>query len=92
MEVAEIISKVLRTNLRGISAKLASQQPSPPPATLTDKSKDLSVFFIKRNESYGNYGSYRNYGNVAIKREQRLLADYAEREQRKDCEAGLIMG
>ena len=33
-----------------------------------------------------------NYGNVAIKREQRLLADYAEREQRKDCEAGLIMG
>ena len=31
-------------------------------------------------------------GNVAIKREQRLLADYAEHEQRKDCEAGLIMG
>ena len=42
----------------------------------------LSVF-------YGNYG---NNGNVAIKREQRLLADFAEREQRKDCEAGLIMG
>ena len=38
------------------------------------------------------YGSYRNYGNVAIKREQRLLADYAEHEQRKDCEAGLTMG
>ena len=31
-------------------------------------------------------------GNVAIKREQRLLADSAEREQRKDCEAGLILG
>ena len=31
-------------------------------------------------------------GNVAIKRGQRLLADYAEREQRKDCEAGLTMG
>ena len=28
-----------------------------------------------------------SYGNVAIKREQRLLADYAEHEQRKDCEA-----
>ena len=35
---------------------------------------------------------YGSDGNVAIKREQRLLADYAEREQRKDCEAGLIMG
>ena len=34
----------------------------------------------------------RNNGNVAIKRGQRLLADYAEHEQRKDCEAGLIMG
>ena len=33
-----------------------------------------------------------NYENVAIKREQRLLADYAEHEQRKDCEAGLIIG
>ena len=32
------------------------------------------------------------FGNVAIKREQRLLADYAEWEQRKDCEAGLIIG
>ena len=39
--------------------------------------------------SSGNDGSD---GNVAIKRGQRLLADYAEREQRKDCEAGLIMG
>ena len=36
--------------------------------------------------------SNRSNRNVAIKREQRLLADYAEREQRKDCEAGLIMG
>ncbi|MBQ6604661.1 MAG: hypothetical protein IIX17_03550 [Tidjanibacter sp.] len=36
--------------------------------------------------------SDRNYENVAIKREQRLLADYAEHEQRKDCEAGLIIG
>ena len=36
--------------------------------------------------------SNRNYGNVAIKRGQSLLADYAEHEQRKDCEAGLIMG
>ena len=46
------------------------------------------------NGSYGNYESYENYenfGNVAIKREQRLLADYAEQKQRKDCEAGLIM-
>ena len=34
----------------------------------------------------------RNNGNVAIKRGQRLLADYAEQEQRKDCEAGLTMG
>ena len=34
----------------------------------------------------------RSNRNVAIKREQRLLADYAEHEQRKDCEAGLIMG
>ena len=41
-------------------------------------------------ESYENYGNYENYENVAIKREQRLLADYAEHEQRKDCEAGLI--
>ena len=40
----------------------------------------------------GSDGKFGNYGNVAIKREQRLLADYAEREQRKDCEAGLIMG
>ena len=37
-------------------------------------------------------GSNGNNGNVAIKRGQRLLADYAEHEQRKDCEAGLIMG
>ena len=36
--------------------------------------------------------NYRNYGNVAIKREQRLLADYAEHKQRKDCESGLIIG
>ena len=43
-------------------------------------------------ENYGNYESNRNNGNVAIKREQRLLADYAEHEQRKDCEAGLIIG
>ena len=35
---------------------------------------------------------YGNYRNVAIKREQRLLADSAEHEQRKECEAGLIMG
>ena len=35
---------------------------------------------------------FGKFGNVAIKREQRLLADYAEREQRKDCEAGLIIG
>ena len=34
----------------------------------------------------------RSNRNVAIKREQRLLVDYAEHEQRKDCEAGLIMG
>ena len=46
-------------------------------------------FVDGNNGSYGNYG---NNGNVAIKRGQRLLADYAEREQRKDCEAGLIMG
>ena len=41
---------------------------------------------------YGGYGSNGNYENVAITREQRLLADFAEREQRKDCEAGLMMG
>ena len=34
----------------------------------------------------------RSNRNVAIKRGQRLLADYAEHEQRKECEAGLIMG
>ena len=34
----------------------------------------------------------RSNRNVAIKRGQRLLADYAEHEQRKDCEAGLIIG
>ena len=39
----------------------------------------------------GRVGNNRNNGNVAIKRGQRLLADYAEREQRKECEAGLIM-
>ena len=38
------------------------------------------------------YGNYGKFGNVAIKRGQRLLADYAEHEQRKDCEAGLMMG
>ena len=37
-----------------------------------------------------NLGNLRSLKNVAIKREQRLLADYAEREQQKDCEAGLI--
>ena len=40
----------------------------------------------------GNNGNYGSVGNVAIKRGQRLLADFAEREQRKDCEAELIMG
>ena len=40
----------------------------------------------------GNNRSNRNNGNVAIKRGQRLLAYYAEHEQRKDCEAGLTMG
>ena len=44
------------------------------------------IFFVRAGRSN------RSYGNVAIKREQRLLADYAEREQRKDCEAGLIIG
>ena len=46
----------------------------------------LSLFFVRAGRSN------RSYGNVAIKREQRLLADYAEHKQRKDCEAGLIMG
>ena len=40
--------------------------------------------------NYENYGNYENNGNFAIKREQRVLADYAEREQQKECEAGLI--
>ena len=40
----------------------------------------------------GRGGNNGNNGNVAIKRAQRLLADYAEQEQRKDCEAGLTMG
>ena len=40
----------------------------------------------------GSDGKFENYGNVAIKRGQSLLADYAEHEQRKDCEAGLIKG
>ena len=46
----------------------------------------------RSNRSNRNNGNNGNNGNVAIKRGQRLLADYAEREQRKDCEAGLIMG
>ena len=48
----------------------------------------MTFFYDESDGSDENNGSY---GNVAIKREQRLLADYAEREQRKDCEAGLIM-
>ena len=41
----------------------------------------------RRKEKGGNL---RSLENVAIKREQRLLADYAEQKQQKDCEAGLI--
>ena len=52
-------------------------------------SVELLPFFCRADRSNM---SDRNYENVAIKREQRLLADYAEHEQRKDCEAGLIMG
>ena len=86
-----IIIKVLRTNLIGITARTAQALTfESSPRYLVEKSKDFSTFFyIRRNGSYGNN---RSYGNVAIKRGQRLLADYAEREQRKDCEAGLIMG
>ena len=54
-----------------------------------------SQFFFRADRadrSNRSNRNYRNYGNVAIKRGQRLLADYAEHEQRKDCEAGLIMG
>ena len=40
----------------------------------------------------GNNRNNGNNGNAAIKRGQRLLADYAEHQQRKDCEAGLTMG
>ena len=43
-----------------------------------------------KDERLGNLRSLGSLENVAIKREQRLLADYAEREQQKDCEAGLI--
>ena len=50
---------------------------------------NYSHFFCRADRSNM---SNRNYENVAIKREQRLLADYAEHEQRKDCEAGLIIG
>ena len=52
----------------------------------------LSVFFGRAGRADRANRRNRSYGNVAIKRGQRLLADYAEREQRKDCEAGLIMG
>ena len=48
--------------------------------------------FKMQNSRFKIQNGLRVDGNVAIKREQRLLADYAEREQRKDCEAGLIMG
>ena len=48
----------------------------------------LSFFY----GSDGKFENNENNENVAIKRGQRLLADFAEREQRKDCEAGLIMG
>ena len=46
----------------------------------------------KRKEERGKRGEVGRLGNlenVAIKREQRLLADYAEQKQQKDCEAGL---
>ena len=46
----------------------------------------------RRREAKRDEERFGKFGNVAIKREQRLLADYAEREQRKDCEAGLMMG
>ena len=49
---------------------------------------NYTTFWVAGTTDYFN-GSYEN---VAIKREQRLLADYAERKQRKDCEAGLIIG
>ena len=55
--------------------------------TKKESNVELLSFF---DGSDGNNRNNENYGNVAIKREQRLLADYAEREQRKDCEAGLI--
>ena len=80
-----IISKVLRTNLiryhREDSASADLRVLSP---LLSGKIKRFFHFFFMESDG--------NYGNVAIKREQRLLADYAEQEQRKDCEAGLIMG
>ena len=47
---------------------------------------------VGNNRSNRSNRSNRNNGNVAIKRGQRMLADYAEHEQRKDCEAGLTMG
>ena len=58
-------------------------------------SNHSQVFFDRAgraDRSNRSYGNHRNNGNVAIKRGQSLLADYAEREQRKDCEAGLILG
>ena len=54
--------------------------------------KEMQNSKFKIQNDYGEDGNNGNNGNVAIKREQRLLADYAEREQRKDCEAGLIIG
>ena len=53
---------------------------------------NCSLFFDGSDGNYGSDGKFGNNENVAIKREQRLLADYAEQKQRKDCEAGLIMG
>ena len=50
------------------------------------------VFFRRADRNNRSNRNNRKYGNVAIKREQRLLADFAEHKQRKDCEAGLIMG
>ena len=68
-------------------------------ASATPKFKIQDSKFIKKESNVellsffdGSDGKFENNENVAIKREQRLLAGYAEHEQRKDCEAGLIMG
>ena len=95
---------LLEKRLRRLRAASLHEAPNSPNSTTFLGAHEVSEFILKPESSIELLSGFfvdradradrsnRNYGNVAIKREQRLLADYAEHEQRKDCEAGLIMG